>query len=74
MSKIDLLCARLHDTITGSFFFFEISVTANNYLDMFQIYSLPQMQHLQHIGIFQQDGTPGWMRQECSIIFRHKIP
>ncbi|GBL90875.1 hypothetical protein AVEN_27985-1 [Araneus ventricosus] len=48
-------CARLHDTVIGPFFFAETSVTANIYLDMLEIYEIPQIQHLQLTVIFQQD-------------------
>ncbi|GBM37576.1 hypothetical protein AVEN_130711-1 [Araneus ventricosus] len=53
--KINVWCALLHDTIIGPFFFAETSVTANFYLDMLQIHSISQMQHLQPTVIFQQD-------------------
>ncbi|GBM49557.1 hypothetical protein AVEN_1888-1 [Araneus ventricosus] len=53
--KINVWCALSHDTVIGPFFFAETSVTANIYLDMLQIYAIPQMQHLQPSDIFQQD-------------------
>ncbi|GBM96092.1 hypothetical protein AVEN_212489-1 [Araneus ventricosus] len=52
------MCATIalsHDTVIRPFFFAETSVTANIYLDMLQIHAIPQMQHLQPTGIFQQD-------------------
>ncbi|GBL77908.1 hypothetical protein AVEN_143242-1 [Araneus ventricosus] len=37
------------------FFFAETSETSNIYLDMLQIYAIPQMQHLEPTVISQQD-------------------
>ncbi|GBN81856.1 hypothetical protein AVEN_32180-1 [Araneus ventricosus] len=50
--------ALSHDTVIGPFFFAETSVTASIYMDMLQIYAIPQMQHLKPTVIFQQDGAP----------------
>ncbi|GBL83282.1 hypothetical protein AVEN_110615-1 [Araneus ventricosus] len=41
--EINVWCVLSHDTVIGPFFFAEISVTANIYLDMLQIYAIPQM-------------------------------
>ncbi|GBN53969.1 hypothetical protein AVEN_113320-1 [Araneus ventricosus] len=41
--KINVWCALSHDAVIGPFFFAETSVTANIYLDLFQIYAIPQM-------------------------------
>ncbi|GBN11387.1 hypothetical protein AVEN_259220-1 [Araneus ventricosus] len=56
--KINVWCVLAHDIVIGPFFFTETSVTANIYLDMLQIYAIPQMQHLQPTVIFQQDAAP----------------
>ncbi|GBL88047.1 hypothetical protein AVEN_133706-1 [Araneus ventricosus] len=53
--KINVWCALSHDAVIGPFVFAETSVTANTYLDMLQIYTIPQIQHLQPTVIFQQD-------------------
>ncbi|GBN61749.1 hypothetical protein AVEN_25534-1 [Araneus ventricosus] len=45
----------LHDTVIGPFFIAETSVTTNIYLDILQIYAIPQMQHLQSAVFFQHD-------------------
>ncbi|GBN06733.1 hypothetical protein AVEN_109423-1 [Araneus ventricosus] len=55
--KINVWCALLHDAAIGPFFFAETSVTAKIYLDMLQIYSIPQMQLLQRTDIFHQDAV-----------------
>ncbi|GBM93585.1 hypothetical protein AVEN_150850-1 [Araneus ventricosus] len=55
--KINVWCALLHDIVIGPFFFAETSVTANIYLDMLQIYTVPQMQHLKPSVVFQQDAV-----------------
>ncbi|GBN83416.1 hypothetical protein AVEN_59596-1 [Araneus ventricosus] len=49
-----MCCALLRDTVIGPFFLAETSMTANIYLDMLQIYAIPQMQNLQPTVIFQQ--------------------
>ncbi|GBN86801.1 hypothetical protein AVEN_2586-1 [Araneus ventricosus] len=41
--KINVWCDLPHDTVIGPFFFAEASVTANIYLDMLQIYAIPQL-------------------------------
>ncbi|GBO32247.1 hypothetical protein AVEN_121930-1 [Araneus ventricosus] len=56
--KINVCCALSYDTVIGSFFFAETSLSAKIYLDMSQIYGIPQMQHLQPTIIFQQAGVP----------------
>ncbi|GBN06732.1 hypothetical protein AVEN_109422-1 [Araneus ventricosus] len=55
--KIHVWCVLLHDAAIGPFFFAETSITAKIYLDMLQIYSIPQMQLLQPTDIFHQDAV-----------------
>ncbi|KAJ4436441.1 hypothetical protein ANN_19074 [Periplaneta americana] len=45
----------MRDRIIGPYFFAEKTVTANTYLDMLQLYAVPQ---LPDGAIFQQDGAP----------------
>jgi hypothetical protein len=42
----------------GPFFFAEQTVTAMTYLDMLQLYLLPQLEDHQPDVVFQQDGAP----------------
>ncbi|GFS77870.1 uncharacterized protein NPIL_168061 [Nephila pilipes] len=45
-TKINMRYALSYDTVIRQFFFSEISVAANVYLDMLQIYAITQLQHL----------------------------
>ena len=45
-------------SLVPSFFFNEKSVTANIYMDMLELYVVPQLSDLQPTVIFQQDGAP----------------
>ena len=51
-------CGIVHDEIIGSFFFAEISITAQINLDLLTEYMLPQLEQYQPQVIFQQDGAP----------------
>ncbi|KMQ81391.1 transposable element tc3 transposase, partial [Lasius niger] len=48
----------MHNKIIGPFFFIETTVTGCVYLDMLQNFALPQLEELQPIVYFQQDGAP----------------
>lgn len=56
--KVNVWCGLLHNTVIGPFFFSENSVTADIYLDMLQLFVIPQLSDLQPNVIFQQDGAP----------------
>jgi hypothetical protein len=53
--KINVWCWLAHDRVIGPFFFAECTVTSTTYLDMLELFAVPQ------IGgnnvIFQQDGA-----------------
>lgn len=53
--KRNVWCGIMRDRIIGPYFFAEKTVTANTYLDMLQLYAVPQ---LPDGAIFQQDGAP----------------
>ncbi|KAJ4428941.1 hypothetical protein ANN_25937 [Periplaneta americana] len=53
--KWNVWCGIMRDRIIGPYFFAEKTVTANTYLDMLQLYAVPQ---LPDGAIFQQDGAP----------------
>lgn len=55
--KVNVWCALMHNKIIGPFFT-EQTVTSNNYLDMLQLYAVPQIQDEGEGVIFQQDGAP----------------
>ena len=48
----------MHNRVIGSFFFCERTITANIYLDKLDLYVAPQLNDLQSLVIFQQDGVP----------------
>ena len=48
----------MRDTIIGPYFFAEKMITANTYLDMLQLYAVPQSSDGT---IYQQDGTPPYL-------------
>ncbi|GBN94523.1 hypothetical protein AVEN_179718-1 [Araneus ventricosus] len=72
--KINVWCGLSQDTVIVPFFFAETSVTANICLDMLQTYETPQIQHLQHTIIFQQDGALSHRGYGCSSIFGYNFP
>jgi hypothetical protein len=51
-------CGLLHGRLIGPFFFAEATVTFRNYLDMLENFVYPQLQELQPVMFFQQDGAP----------------
>jgi hypothetical protein len=61
--KVNVWCGVMHDRIIGPFFFAEANVNRWSYLDMLELYAVPQLQELQPEIIFQQDGAPPhWAR------------
>lgn len=54
--KVNVWCAIGRDRIVGPFFFAESTVTSIAYLDMLQLFTLPQIENEDLI--FQQDGAP----------------
>jgi hypothetical protein len=46
--------------IIGQFLFAEKTVTGGSYLDMLQLYTLSQLEHLQPNVFFQQGGAPSY--------------
>lgn len=53
--KVNVWCGLMHDKVIGLFFFADQTVTANNYLDMLELYAVPQFPEGV---IFQHDSTP----------------
>lgn len=56
--KINVWCGLMRDRVIGPFFFHEKTITKEVYLDMLQIYAVPQISHLQPNILWQQDGAP----------------
>lgn len=56
--KVNVWCALSCSEVFGPFFFVEQTVTAVTYLDMLQLYLLPQLEDHQPNVMFQQDGAP----------------
>ena len=51
----------MHDRIIGPFLFSERTITANEYLDMQQLYAASQLEEFQQGILFDQDGAlPHW--------------
>jgi len=56
--KVNVFCADSSCKVYGPFFFAEPTVTGINYLDMLQLWLMPQLQEDSEDFIFQQDGAP----------------
>jgi hypothetical protein len=57
-AKVKIWCSLSCSDVLGPFFFAEQTVTAMTYLDMLQLYLLPQLEDHQPNVVFQQDGAP----------------
>jgi hypothetical protein len=55
--KVNVFCAILSEKVYGPFFFAEETVTGMTYLDMLQLWLMPQLQKIPTF-IFQQDRSP----------------
>ncbi|GBN58777.1 hypothetical protein AVEN_213913-1 [Araneus ventricosus] len=53
--KVYVSCVVLHDRIIGPFIFSKVTVLSDNYLDMLEIFTFPQIEDLQPNIIFQQE-------------------
>ncbi|GBN99927.1 hypothetical protein AVEN_41972-1 [Araneus ventricosus] len=56
--KVNVWCALSHTEVIGPFFFAETTINSVTYLDMLEMYAVPQMQQHQPDVIFQQDSAP----------------
>ncbi|GBM55221.1 hypothetical protein AVEN_158109-1 [Araneus ventricosus] len=59
--------------IIGSFIFSEVTVSSDNYLDVFEIFAFPQIGDLQSNIIFQQDGVPPHWSLEVRKVLDEKF-
>ena len=55
--KVNVFCAICGQKVCHSFFFAEETITGMTYLDMLQLWLMPQLQNILTF-IFQQDGSP----------------
>jgi hypothetical protein len=55
--KVNVFCAISSQKVYGQFFFAEETVTDMTYLDMLQLWLMPQLQNIPTF-IFHQDGSP----------------
>jgi hypothetical protein len=56
--KVNVFCAMSETKLYGPFFFCEKTVTGTSYLDMLQLWLLPQLAADSGDFVFQQDGVP----------------
>ncbi|GBN14641.1 hypothetical protein AVEN_39551-1 [Araneus ventricosus] len=55
--KVNVWCGLMAGRVIGPFFFAESTVTKEVYLDMLQLFAIPQISHIPDI-FWQQDGAP----------------
>ncbi|GBO16858.1 hypothetical protein AVEN_240698-1 [Araneus ventricosus] len=59
--KVNVRRGLLHDRIIGPYFFSEVTVRSDNYLDLLEIFAFPQIEDLQPNNVFQQyKASPHW--------------
>jgi hypothetical protein len=66
--KVNMFCAISSQKVHGPFFFAEETVTGMIYLDMLQLWLMPQLQNIPTF-IFQQEGSPAHFH--CEV---HRYP
>ncbi|GBN54596.1 hypothetical protein AVEN_21553-1 [Araneus ventricosus] len=55
--KVNVWCGLMAYRVIGPFFFAELTVTKEVYMDMLQLFAIPQIPHIPNI-FWQQDGAP----------------
>ena len=75
-SKVNVFCAISHEMVYGPFFLIEATVTDNSYLDILQLWLLPQLEEDIESLIFQQDAAPSHyyldVRKDLNTRFRRR--
>lgn len=56
--KVNVFCAMSSSRVYGPFFFTEKTITGVVYLDMLQLWLMPQLEEHEDDFVFQQDGAP----------------
>ena len=69
--KVNVWCGLMKDRVIGPFFFAEPTVTARTYLDMLELYVVPQ---LPAGTIYQQDGAPPHYALEVRKFLNDNFP
>jgi len=72
-SKINVFCAISSQKVYGPFFFAEETVTGMTYLDMLQLWLMPQLQNMPKF-LFQQDGSPAHFNCEVRQYLNTVLP
>lgn len=70
--KVNVFCAISREAVYGPFFFTETTVTGMIYLDMLQLWLMPQL--LNNDFIFQQDGCPAHYHNEVRQYLNTELP
>ncbi|GBO33616.1 hypothetical protein AVEN_64562-1 [Araneus ventricosus] len=74
-AKVNVFCAISSRKLYGPFFFFsERSVTSNVYLDMLEVWLMPQLDSDSTDYIFQQDGAPPHWNMEVRTFLKQHLP
>jgi len=71
--NIKMFCAISSQKVYGPFFFVEETVTGMAYLDMLQLWLMPQLQNIPTF-IFQQDGSPAHLHCEVHQYLNSVLP
>ena len=67
--KANVWCTLIVDRVIGPFFFAESTVIKEVYLDMLQLFAVPQISHTPNI-FWQQDGAiQDWGKTVCRYLF-----
>ncbi|GBN98703.1 hypothetical protein AVEN_204542-1 [Araneus ventricosus] len=72
--KVNVFCAFSSRKLYGPFFFSERSVTSNVYLDMLEVWLMPQLDFDSMDYIFQQDGAPPRWSTEVRTFLNQHLP
>jgi hypothetical protein len=71
--KVNVFCTVSSKKVYGPFFFAEEIVTGMTYLDMLQLWLMPQLQNMLTF-IFQQDGSPAHFHSEVCQYLNTLLP
>jgi len=71
--KVSVFCAISCPIVYGPFFFAEGTITGTTYLDMLQLWLLPQLQNILMF-IFHQDGSPAHFHCEVCQYLNTVLP
>ena len=72
--KVNVWCALTKTEVIGPFFFAEVTINSNVYLDMLEGYALPQIEAYQPHVLFQLDGAPPHWARIVRNVLDHNFP